>query len=438
MVQPQAVAGERVDRLREDAVVEDDEGVRDLGAGGAQRLGEPELRAAVGGQILDQQHPRALGQRPLDLRVAAEALGLLADVEHRQAEPLGDPGGEGDARGLAAGDRVELREAGVAQQLGAGEVHQRRPHRRIGDQLAAVDVDRRGEPGGELVGLVAAEVHGPDLEQHARRQPRHLRVGRKSVSEHGLPFSPSHATCTGVPGSNTTTGPAPVSTSAGIATGSGQPLERHPRLVRRQPVERRPVQAREALEPVERPLLLEDLRVGRRAPPAPRSTPAQPQAASLVALACGALSVPRKNRGSPPVAARRSAARCRRALQHRQAVVVRPDAADEQRVAVEHQVLHGDRRRRRSPSASTKATPSAVVTCSMTMRSSGQPRRAAAPAPARRTPPRGRRCRPPGRSPRRARRAAGRSPPSARAPASPARCRAPRSASWWSPRPDRA
>ena len=110
----------------EDAVVEDDEGVGDLGAGGADRLGEADLRAAVGGQVLDEEDARALGERALDLGVAAEALGLLADVEHRQRQALGDPGGEGDARGLAAGDGVEAGEAGVAEQLGAGEVHQRR------------------------------------------------------------------------------------------------------------------------------------------------------------------------------------------------------------------------------------------------------------------------------------------------------------------------
>ena len=94
--------------------MEDDEAVGDLGAGLAQRLDEGELAAAVGRQVLDQQHAHALGHVALDLGLAAEALGLLAHIEHRQAEPLGDPGGEGNARRLAAGDGVEIGAADLA------------------------------------------------------------------------------------------------------------------------------------------------------------------------------------------------------------------------------------------------------------------------------------------------------------------------------------
>ena len=63
--------------------------------------------------------------------------------------------------------------------------------------------------------------------------------------------------------------------------------------------------------------------------------PAQPHAASLAATACGAESVPRKNFASPEVAASRSASRCALALDHRQAVDVRADAAVEHGVAVD-------------------------------------------------------------------------------------------------------
>ncbi len=102
----QANAGrlERFGRIREDVVVEDGEGVGDLGAGVADRLGELDLAAAVGGQVLDQEHARALLQRALDLGVAAEALRLLAHIEHGQRQPVGQPGGEGNAGRLAARD----------------------------------------------------------------------------------------------------------------------------------------------------------------------------------------------------------------------------------------------------------------------------------------------------------------------------------------------
>jgi tryptophan 2,3-dioxygenase len=115
-VQLHADVGEDLLRLREDVVVEVHEHVVDHGARVAQRLAEVDLGAAVGGQVLDQQGARALADVALDLRVAAEALRLLAHVLHRQAEPVGDPRRVGNAGGLAARHHVELLEAGVARQ----------------------------------------------------------------------------------------------------------------------------------------------------------------------------------------------------------------------------------------------------------------------------------------------------------------------------------
>ena len=90
---------------------------------------------------------------------------------------------------------------------------------------------------------------------------------------------------------------------------------------------------------------------------------------------CGALSVPRKKRSLPLVAAATSATAMLFALEHRQAVVVRPDAAGEDRVAVVEQVVRGDRRRRARPGVGTYCAPSFVVTCSSTIFSSGKSRR---------------------------------------------------------------
>src|SRR3546814_10888869 len=103
----------------------------------------------------------------LDLGVAAEALRLLAHVEHRQAEPFGDPRREGDAGGLATGDAVDRLVAGLALNQRAGEVHELRAGAREGDDLAAVDVDGARPPRREDEGIVRAEQDGPNLQPDA-------------------------------------------------------------------------------------------------------------------------------------------------------------------------------------------------------------------------------------------------------------------------------
>jgi hypothetical protein len=86
------------------------------------------------------------------------------------------------------------------------------------------------------------------------------------------------------------------------------PLERDPSGIGRPAIEGGALERREAFEPIERVLLLEDLREGSAT--GAENTPAQPQAASFAPTEWGALSVPRKKRGSPDTAAARSARRC--------------------------------------------------------------------------------------------------------------------------------
>ena len=59
-------------------------------------------------------------------------------------------------------------------------------------------------------------------------------------------------------------------------------------------------------------------------------------------------------------------------LQHRQAVVMRPDAAGKQRVAIHQQMLRRDRRRDSGARRRTNSTASRVVTCSNTTRKPGK------------------------------------------------------------------
>ena len=140
---------------------------------------------------------------------------LFGDWEG-QAEALGDPCGEGDARGLAAGHRVEALVAGARQHMGGGIVHRRGAQPRIGDQLAAVDIDRRGEARGQLVGRVGAKMHRLHLEQHPGDIAAHHRgIGGGEVHDVSVSVMSSARQCSGKPGSNTVTGPAPVSILGG-------------------------------------------------------------------------------------------------------------------------------------------------------------------------------------------------------------------------------
>src|SRR3546814_6458750 len=54
-VQRDPLLGEGGDAFGEDAVVKDDEGMRDLATGVADRIDEVQLRATVGREVLDQQ-----------------------------------------------------------------------------------------------------------------------------------------------------------------------------------------------------------------------------------------------------------------------------------------------------------------------------------------------------------------------------------------------
>src|SRR3546814_21163243 len=136
----------------------------DLATGVAERIDEVQLRATVGREVLDQQNAAALRKIALDLGVAAEALRLLAHVEHRQAEPFGDPRREGDAGGLATGAAVDRLVAGLALNQRAGEAHELRAGAREGDGLAAGYVDgarpHRREGEGTEIGRAARRERG--------------------------------------------------------------------------------------------------------------------------------------------------------------------------------------------------------------------------------------------------------------------------------------
>src|SRR6202040_2477100 len=88
-------------RIREDVIEEKDEDVIHLGPARGNAIAEIRLAAAVAGHVLYQEHTLAFNDIALDLRVAPEALGLLAHVEHRQFEPIGHPGREGDTGSLS-------------------------------------------------------------------------------------------------------------------------------------------------------------------------------------------------------------------------------------------------------------------------------------------------------------------------------------------------
>ena len=128
--------------------------------------------------------------------------------------------------------------------------------------------------------------------------------------------------------------------------------------------------------------------------------PAQPQAHSLVSAVCGAVSVPRKKRR---IARGRRAPQSETvllALGDRQAIEVRTDAALEDRIAVVAEMMRRDRAADaiRIRLDEGHALPGRDVLQHDLEALDGAS--AAAPAPCRERPPRGRRCRPRDRSPR--------------------------------------
>ena len=137
-------------------------------AGLADRAHKIELRGALARQILDQEHAGLVPQFPLDLRVAPEALGLLPDIEHRQRQPVGDPGGKRDSGRLAAGDRVEPLIPGMALDQFGPEIHQLGAGARERDQPPAIDINRRFPARGKGERVLRAEQHRIGFKQDAR------------------------------------------------------------------------------------------------------------------------------------------------------------------------------------------------------------------------------------------------------------------------------
>ena len=182
MVQRDVHPRQRFEGAGEDAVEEHHEGVVDDGAGVAQRLSEADLRAAVGGQVFHQQRALAFRHVALDQRRAAEALGFLAHIGHRRGHAVGDPGGERNARGLAAGHHLDALEADVAVDLLHRQVADLGARAGEIDDPPAVDVDRRLPARGEGVRLVGAEVDRLDLQQDARRGQRRVTIPVAALS----------------------------------------------------------------------------------------------------------------------------------------------------------------------------------------------------------------------------------------------------------------
>src|SRR5574338_1357948 len=128
--------------LRIDFVKEDHETMVADAARLAQRVDEIDLALAVGGEIFHQQHALAGEQLAFDLRAAAEAFGLLAHILHRQMQPVGDPGGEGNARSLATGDGIDLAAPDVALDDVDRKTHERGTNVGKRHQPARVVVNR--------------------------------------------------------------------------------------------------------------------------------------------------------------------------------------------------------------------------------------------------------------------------------------------------------
>ncbi|MCY1540220.1 hypothetical protein D9M68_758460 [compost metagenome] len=156
----------------------------DDAAGRADRVDELEHRTAGCRQVLDDENACAFRHVPFDLGVAAVALRRLADIDHRQAQALGEHGREGNAGRFAAGNHVEFLETGLTQDRGCGKIHHSRTDARVGNQLAAVDIDGARHAGRQLVGLIGTEVYSLDLPEHLGDQLSHNGLVGERVGKH--------------------------------------------------------------------------------------------------------------------------------------------------------------------------------------------------------------------------------------------------------------
>ena len=109
--------------LRVDVVKENHETVVAVAAGVADRLDEIDFALAVGGEVLDQQHALAGISLPSICAPRPKPFGFLRTYCIGRLQPVGDPGGERNAGGFAARDRVDLVAADVALDGVTAEIH---------------------------------------------------------------------------------------------------------------------------------------------------------------------------------------------------------------------------------------------------------------------------------------------------------------------------
>lgn len=144
------------------AVFENDHQMFDPGPGGAQRIDE---NLDADAEILDVLDQRDMGiaflHMTFDLRHAAKALRLLADVEHRLLQALCNKGGIGNAGGFTARDVIDVQRF---QNVGR-KIHQLSAHVGKGNRAAAIDIDGPAFSGRVGERLTRVDRYGFDIEQ---------------------------------------------------------------------------------------------------------------------------------------------------------------------------------------------------------------------------------------------------------------------------------
>src|SRR3569832_855092 len=123
MMQFDIQAGEVDLALGKDVVIEENEAVVDLCSRLPQGVAEIDLAASVGREILYEERAPTFQEFAFDLRVAAKALRLFADVLHRQHELVSNPCRKWDARCLAARNVIDRLVTNLRENDGCGELH---------------------------------------------------------------------------------------------------------------------------------------------------------------------------------------------------------------------------------------------------------------------------------------------------------------------------
>ena len=169
-------------RAGKGVVIENRQHVLDVSAGRAQSACEVELAAAVGGEVVDQQHRKSIDIAALDLRVVADAERTLAHVAQRHVRVCRRARTRRECRRFP---RLRPRRQACRQHcahIAAASCVTAWRQCGFADEDAAIDIDRARPACRQNKRLLPADMDGAALKQKPRASPP---ISCRSPDRHG-------------------------------------------------------------------------------------------------------------------------------------------------------------------------------------------------------------------------------------------------------------